>query len=191
MILDIFNLVYVPQKKPFALSLCLAWCRSAFFAFHNCSKSTLCAFFGVGSANKAEQAKSASAIPLGVPTRRGAGRHTSVFLSQSCRKLLGVRHSFALVVGSLAELSFLVCCILHAKASDPTCCLILLTIQQLVALGARLEKHGAPMGGDSLPNADSTLRSSEAAFPSLVSIGLHAALLPLSTRRSATAILLH
>ena len=113
------------------------------------------------------------------------------FLSQSCRKLLGVRHSFALVVGSLAELSFLVCCILHAKASDPTYCLILLTIQQLFALGARLEKHGAPMGGDSLPNADSTLRSSEAAFPSLVSIGLHAALLPLSTRRSATAILLH
>ena len=113
------------------------------------------------------------------------------FLSQSCRKLLGVRHSFALVVGSLAELSFLVCCILHAKASDPTYCLILLTIQQLFALGARLEKHGAPMGGDSLPNADCTLRSSEAAFPSLVSIGLHAALLPLSTRRSATAVLLH
>ena len=107
------------------------------------------------------------------------------FLSQLCRKLLGVRHSFALVVGSLAELSFLV------WASNPTYCLILLTIQQLFALGARLEKHGAPMGGDSLPNADSTLRSSEAAFPSLVSIGLHAALLPLSTRRSATAILLH
>ena len=191
MILDIFNLVYVPQKKPFALSLCLAWCRSAFFAFHNCSKSTLCAFSGLDLQTR--QNKQSLHLPFHWGCRQEEVQEDTqvFFLSQSCRKLLGVRHSFALVVGSLAELSFLVCCILHAKASDPTYCLILLTIQQLFALGARLEKHGAPMGGDSLPNADSTLRSSEAAFPSLVSIGLHAALLPLSTRRSATAILLH
>ena len=47
MILDIFNLVYVPQKKPFALSLCLAWCRSAFLLSTIAPKARFVHFSGL------------------------------------------------------------------------------------------------------------------------------------------------
>ena len=138
MSLDIFSAMYMPQSKTFAISWCLAWCRSAFqfFAFQNCSKRTLCAISGFDLPRT--QRRQSLHLPFHCGCRQGEVQedtqvdcHSKLAVSIPVMlKALGARHLFGLHVGSLPQWPFLVCFFWHAKASDPTYCQILRTMKR-------------------------------------------------------------